>query len=192
MIRMRQSLQWLVGPCLLLAIAQAAAQDMPANASAFDELRRELRWHSSSASPEVTEAVRIEMTGVRDCGNFDPAAPDAGSAESSSSQYIYNADYSWSIVQAGTHRCVSLTRPELRALSREEAHDLFLASRTQFPVPPDGIVGSIPGATRANVAPRFMKDDIDVRLDGPGAPSPDTITQRIVPLRGPAPAADDR
>lgn len=189
---MRRSLQFALAFCPPLATGAAMAQTASATVSAFDELRREVGSLRTTIAPEVTEVVRIQMTNVRDCGNMEYATSAVRPAGESSSQYIYNADYSWSIVEAGPYQCVYLTRPELRALSQDEAHDLLLASEMPFPVPPTGLSEPMPDATPVDVVPRFRGDDNDVHLSGDSTMASGTTRQRVVPMRGTAPPSDDR
>ena len=140
----------------------------------------------------MADNTDFQMTNVRDCGNMEYATSAVRPAGESSSQYIYNADYSWSIVEAGPYQCVYLTRPELRALSQDEAHDLFLASEMLFSVPPTGLSEPMPDATPVDVVPRFRGDDNDVHLSVDSTMASGTTRQRVVPMRGTAPPSDDR
>jgi hypothetical protein len=116
-------------PLVLLAAACLSAQAGDSPEASFASLRSKAKELEMSAAPEkrvIDAGVSNDLTV---CGQ---GAATHGTGDLS--QYIYNGVYSWSILPTANGFCVHLFLPFNRPLAVDEARDLLVGSRMEFPV----------------------------------------------------------
>lgn len=116
-------------PLLLLVAAGSSAQAGDSPEASFAALRSKVKELEKSAAPEK-RVIYADIT--KDLTVCEQGAAIRGTGDLS--QYIYNGVYSWSVLPTANGFCVRLFLPFNRPLAMDEARDLLVASRMEFPV----------------------------------------------------------
>lgn len=141
---------------LLLTLGAATQSTALASDTPFEALREQVAKLRSSVPADVKAAVLTEVGSMGICASAPrPAVSDFG--------WIYNTVCAWGYSEVNGERCIYLLEPEVRLLTKEEAFDLLLASRSPIP-PPPGYEDQPPPPIDIDV--HFVGDDMPRLIPG--------------------------